>query len=63
MVDAIKALSVSPYSLRGVGETSSMTTEIVTLADPVGAAVGACVCVGAWVGLNVVVHILAPGLE
>ncbi len=53
MVDAMKVLRESPYSLRGIVLVSASVTETVTFSAPVGANVGACVWVGACVGLNV----------
>ena len=42
---------------------SVSTTLTVTFPDPVGAEVGATVCVGAWVGLSVRVQDRDPGRE
>ena len=61
MLVAMYALSAVPYPLSAVGDAIVSTTFTVTLPDPVGAAVGDRVCVGAWVGLFVCVQALEPG--
>ncbi len=53
MVDAMKTLRASPCWSRDVVLVSVSVTETVTFSAPVGAIVGACVWVGACVGLNV----------